>query len=189
MTRKILLFILPLLFTLVTKAQFYKSILPTPEFSNVLEKIVRDFKYNFKNIAGEQLEKQGEVDTYESAVKLPGATACVINKYHSVKDTTASWQCVLYQGEDYKEALKAYRTNFKMLNKSIIHLVDRSLVSFAGDLQEPTEDLRFTVSTLKLNMNDHRYDRFEAAVELLSSYTGWQVNLNFYNKKPDQEID
>jgi glycogen synthase len=31
-------------------SQFYNSFLPSPEFNSALEKIVDDFRYNFKNI-------------------------------------------------------------------------------------------------------------------------------------------
>lgn len=70
-------------------AQFYKAVLPSPEFNSALEKIVLDFRYNFKNIKVGAAVSQGEVDTYESAVTLPGATNCVIYQFHSAKDTTA----------------------------------------------------------------------------------------------------
>lgn len=170
-----------------SQAQFYKSIFPSPEFNNALEKIVRDFKYNYENIVGELLESQGEVDTYETTIELPGASDCIIYKFHSGKDTTASWQGVLYNGDDYNEAVKAYRNTFRMINKSKLHLVDRTVIGFVGDLQEPSELIRFAMSTLKLAISDNRYKRFNAEVELVTNYNGWRVNVNFHNKKPDDE--
>jgi hypothetical protein len=168
-------------------SQFYNSFLPSPEFNSALEKIVGDFRYNFKNISGDTLTNQGEVETYSSTVTLPGTTECTINKYHSAKDTTASWQAVVYNGEDYKEAVKAYKNAFRLINKSRIHLIDRTFIGFEGKMEQPTDEVRFTVSTLRLASDDIRYKRFTAEVELLSNYTGFQVNINLSNKKPDNE--
>lgn len=182
MLRKLIISSLLLLAIHTSQAQFFKSLLPSPEFNEALETIVRDFKYNYQNIEGDLLESQGEVDTYETTVKLPGAGNCIIYKFHSGKDTTASWQGVLYSGDDYNEAVKVYRNTFRMIHKSKIHLVDRTIISFAGNLQEPTETIRFAISSLRLAISDNRYKRFNAEVELVTNYNGWQVNVNFHNK-------
>ncbi len=68
-----------------------------------------------------------------------------------------------------------------------MQLIDRSFVGFAGSMQEPSEDIRFAVSSLNLDVEDNRYKRFAAEIELVTTYEGWQVNLNFFNRKPDNE--
>jgi hypothetical protein len=187
MFRKIIIFSFLVFVVSSSHAQFYTSFLPSPEFNNALEKIVSDFRYNFKNITGDTLNNHGEVEIYSSTIALPGTTECTINKYHSAKDTTASWQAVVYSGDNYKEAVKAYKNAFRLINKSRIHLIDRSIIGFEGQMEQPTEELRFTVSTLRLESDDIRYKRFSAEIELLSNYTGFQVNINLSNKKPDSE--
>jgi hypothetical protein len=184
MIKPLLVLFLTTLLSLTTKAQFYKSVLPSPEFNAALEKIVRDFRHNFNNITGEKLYSQGEVDSYESTVKLPGASNCYVNRYHSVTDTTASWQAELYSGEDYKEAIKIYRNTFRLLNKSKMQQVDRSVMTFSGNLEEPVETIRFATSTLTLDVDDRRYRNFVAEVELISSYNGFLVNVSLHAKRP-----
>ncbi len=169
------------------QAQFYKSVLPSQDFNEALTKIVTDFKYNFKNIASGDKVSQGEYDTYASSVVLPGATDCIINEYRSVKDTTASWQGILYSGDDFAEAQKMYKNTYRLLSKSKIKLVDKTFISFNGRYEEPTDAVRFAVSTLRLNVDDPRYQRFAAELELVTSYNGFQVNVNFFNRKPDDE--
>lgn len=166
-------------------AQFYKSLLPSPEFSSALEKIVLDFRLNFKTIQGQSIDKQGEADIFESAAKLPGVSECLIYQYHSDLDTTASWQGIVYKGDDYKEAAKAYENIFKLVKKSQIRWIDKSIVGFGGEMQKPTEELRFTVSTLNFLLDDPRYDKFEAEVEMLTTFNGYEVHLNLQTKKPD----
>ncbi len=106
MKRKLFFFLLITLNAGFCQAQFYKSLLPSPEFSDALEKIVLDFRLNFTTIQGANIAQQDEADTYESTVKLPGAIECTIYKYHSKADTTASWTGVMYKGDDFKEASK-----------------------------------------------------------------------------------
>lgn len=168
-------------------AQFYKSVLPSPEFSNALEKIVLDFRLNFKTIQGDSLSKETGVDIYASTVKLPGASECVIYHYHSLLDTTASWQALMYRGEDYKEAARTYQNVFRMVKKSQVKWIDKSLVGFSGEMQQPKDDLRFAASTLKFDLEDRRYKHFQATVEMVSTYSGWEVHLNLETKKPDEE--
>lgn len=162
--------------------QFYKSILPSPEFTDALEKIVLDFRQDYKNIQGAHLESQGEMETFESMVKLPGLSDCKILRFHSLQDTTATWQGVVYNGEDYKEAVKAYQNTFRLVKKSQVRWIDRSTIGFEGNLEAPRDDVRFTTSTLVLSLADNRYQNFQAEIELLNTYDGWQVQLNMSKK-------
>lgn len=169
------------------RAQFYKSVLPSVEFSNALEKIVLDFRLNFATIQGENVAQQRESETYESTVKLPGSKECVIYKYHSKADTTASWQAVMYKGEDYKEAAAMYENVFRLVKKTQVRWIDKTYIGFTGDLKKPSEEMRFTVSTLSFQLDDERYNNFQADVEMVSTYDGWEVHLNLQTKKPDAE--
>lgn len=189
MPKKIILSIFICFAFFGSEAQFYKALLPSPEFNAALEKVVSDFRYNFKNISGDTLVGYDEAETFRSTVKLPGAVQCVIYKFHSVKDTTASWQAVMYEGDDYKEAVKAYKNTFRLINKSRLQLIDKSIITFSGKLAEPTEDVRFTVSTLQLDIQDNRYSHFRAEVELVSTFDSFKVNLNLHTVKPDEERD
>lgn len=187
MLQRFLLLNLLLVVVNVLPAQFYKTALPSPQFNNALQKIVVDFRYNFKNIKGQTVLNQGELDLYQSTVELPGANNCVIYGSHSVEDTTASWQGVFYKGDNYKEAITAYKNVFRLLSKSKLKLIDVSTAGFTGTYEEPSEEVRFTVSSLRLDVMHPQYKRFFAEVELLSNYEGYQVNVNFYNRKGDEE--
>jgi len=175
-------FIAPAIFS-----QFYMSVLPSPEFTSALEKIVVDFRVNFKTIEGNEIMTEGEMQSYESMVKLPGARQCTIYKFNSGLDTSASWQAVMYSGDVYSEAVKTYENIFRLVKKSRIKWIDRSVIGFAGELEKPSNDVGFSVSTLHLQLDDYRYKNFLAEIELVSGQYGWQVNLNLYSKKDDAE--
>lgn len=168
-------------------SQFYKSLLPSPEFNAALEKIILDFREDYKNIEGELIEK-GEVDLYKSKIQLPGSEDCRIMRFHSVKDTTAVWQATMYTGDDYNAAVRAYQNTFRMVKKSQVKWIDRSSVGFNGTMEAPRESVRFTTSTLVLQLEDYRYKNFEAQVEMLSTYDGFKVQLMLH-KRIDEVLD
>ena len=168
-------------------AQIYKSIAPSPEFGIALQKIVLDFRNNFSNIQGNNISEQGEADLYESTIKLPGALECVIYNFHSKADTTASWQGIMYRGDDYREASRTYENVFRIVKKSQVKWIDKSYIGFSGTLEKPSEDLRFKVSTLRFLLDDNRYKKFSADVEIVSTYDGWEVRLNLQTRKEDSD--
>ena len=182
MLKQLFAFTLLCLITSVSFAQWHKPVASSPGFSAALEKIVLDFRNNFRNIQGDVLQKEGETEIYESAVKLPGAVDCKIIRFHSALDTTASWQATLYKGEEYNEAINAYQNTFNFVKKSRLRWVDGSNVSFSGSIQPARNDVRFTVSTLQLLQDDERYKNFEAQVELVSNLDGWEVHVNLHKK-------
>ena len=120
-----------------------------------------DFRLNFASIQGTPLYSRVKLKSLNQPLNFPGATDCVIYNYRSKADTTASWQAVMYKGDDYKEASKIYENVFKQVKKSRIRWIDKSIVGFAGEMEKPSEALRFTVSTLQfaLKINDIKTSR------------------------------
>jgi hypothetical protein len=184
---KTLILTILVLSTSLLQAQFYKSLVPSPEFQNALEKIVLDFRYNYKTIQGESVGKEGGTETFQSTIKLPRAKECTIYQFSSLTDTTASWQALMYSGEDYNEAVKTYENLFKLIKKSRVKWIDKTLVGFVGVMEKPKAEVGFTVSTLRFDLDDPRYRNFLAEVEITPSTNGWEVHLNLNSKKPDSE--
>jgi hypothetical protein len=182
MKKKIFTLLALLFVTTLSFGQFYKSLLPSPEFTSALEKIVLDFRDDYKSIQGNLVDGHGEMETYESLVCLPGSVNCKILRFHSLQDTTATWQAIVYNGEDYKEAVKAYENTFRLVKKSSLRWIDKSSVGFTGQLERPREELRFTTSTLVFTLDDYRYKDFQAEVEIQNTFDGWQVTLNLSKK-------
>ncbi len=181
----LLIFFIPAL--LYGQAQVHKPFQPSAVFNDSLTSIVIDFRNNFYQVQGEELMPQEGMEVYQSAISLPGATHCVIYRFHSTIDTTASWQAILYQGESYADALKIYRNTYTQLTKSKMKWSDNRLTAFKGDMEEPDENIRFTNTLLQLNVPDFLYRHFYAAIEITNSYNGWEVHLNLHNKKDDKD--
>lgn len=172
-----------------SKSQFYKSVLPTNDFSEALATIIIDFSNNYQTIQGQRISNEGVSETYESTVSLPGSIATYIYQFKSTKDTTASVQCIMYKGDNYKEALRKYNEVFRLVKRTTVKFLDNSIVRFYGNFEKPNENVRFAYSTLHLDYNDERYKKYKADIEMVSTYSGWEVHLNLQSKRDDYEKD
>lgn len=188
MKKNIAVLLLILCSTQSGQAQFYKATPPaSSSFSDSLAIIVQDFKKNYSTIEGNQLPSQGDMDVYNSKATIPGAMHCAIYRFHSQVDTTASWQAIMYEGDNYEDALKVYKNTYKQLRKTKMKWVDKSVISFMGEMEVPDENVRFTVTALRLNIIDQPYRSFFGELELISTYEGWEVHLSLHNRKNDAE--
>ena len=183
--RKATLIIFSVLLCGYVTAQF-KPRLPVPSFSDSLSMVINDAGHNYYTIQGVALTSETDRDSYQSKVTLPGSSLCMIYRYHSTQDTSASWHAIMYKGEDYKEAVKSYKNTFRLVKKTKFMLNSKS-IHFEGAMDEPDESLRFTVSTLRTSSQVIGYDNFIAEVEMVNSYDGWEVHLNIQKRKNDTE--
>jgi hypothetical protein len=172
-----------------TRAQPDTAAVPrTVAFPGAIEAVLHDFPNNLRHITGELLLAQGEIDSYVSTIEPPGAESCVITRYHSHSDSTASWQAKMYSGEDFDRASSAYHAIYKQLQSCYLLLPDSSMVFLKGQWEPAREDIAFTTSTLRLNTGDERYQEVQVDLELLYQVSHWVVNINIVSKRPDDEI-
>lgn len=183
--KKLLLFSLAIPLAFVCDAQLIKPAKPTETFSKTLTIIVLDYKYNFVNLQQKELAGSVGNNIFNSAVCLPGALHCTITRYNSLEDKSASWQATIFAGESYEEALKAYKNIFTQVKHTSIAGIDKNATGFEGAMEKPDENIRFTVSALRLNAADPQYKNFTADIELTNNMEGWEVHLNLYRKKAD----
>jgi len=159
-----------------------------PAFIKAVEMVLGDFPYNYNHITGELLLAQGEFEQYASIVTLPGAESCLIGRYHSEVDTTASWQALMYNSEDFDQAAAHYRQLFYQLKSCHLKMSDGSVYYLDGKYETPSYDMPFTTSALTVQTADERYKEFKVEVELVYQVEKWIVNINMVSKKKDDEM-
>ncbi|HEY4336055.1 MAG TPA: hypothetical protein VGM89_09160 [Puia sp.] len=118
----------------------------------------------------------------------PGAESCIITRWHSDEDSTASWQARMYRGEDFAEASKRYHELFQRLKGCYLKLVDGSVFYLTGDWEPAAEEAPFTTSTLRVQTGDERYREVKVEVELVYLVTEWAVHVNIVSKKRDDQV-
>lgn len=157
-------------------------------FSETMTSVLKDFTFNYKNISGNLILSQGEIDNYASKVMLDGAESCTITRYHSALDTTASWQAIMGHYDEYTKAAKAYTTFYRNLNNVNIKLIDGSILYLKGNYEAPKEESQFVTSALRLETGDDRYKNLKVEIELLYELNDWVININVVTKEADNEM-
>lgn len=188
MRKTSLLLLAFLFFTATLSAQFIKKTSTGPSFSENLALITKSFRNNFYQVQGGQLPSQEDMDVYNSAVLLAGSQHCVIYRFNSKTDTTACWQGIMYAGENYKEAVKAYKSTCRLVDKCKVILGNNEISMFRGKTDDPDANLRFASSVFRLNTKYVQYEDFCAEVELLNTgFEQWEVHISLQNKRDDTE--
>jgi hypothetical protein len=184
--RKILTLSLALLFIQVCKAQLLNKAFPAGGFSPAIAKVVENYPNNYKDIQGELLPSDEDRDIFRSIIIPAGASQCVIYRFHSKEDSTASWQCILFEGEEFADAAKMYKNIVRQM-KQLTFKVGETKNSFVGETVDPKESLRFTTTILRPEIKLPAYRNFIAEIEMINSFTGWTVQLNLHSRKDDRE--
>jgi hypothetical protein len=157
-------------------------------FPAVIDIVLRDFPNNLRNITGELTMAQGEIDNYASIVALPGAEDCTITRYHSIRDTTASWQAKMYSSDDFGKASRLYRELYQKLAACQIQLVDGSIVYLKGKWEPVKDGASFTTSVFRLDTVDWHYSEVRVELELVYLLADWGVHINIVSKKDDDAV-
>lgn len=157
-------------------------------FPAAINAVLKDLPYNLRNITGELVLAQGEFENYASIVELPGSENCIVTRYHSADDTTASWQAKMLSSDDFDQAAKAYHELFRKLQGCYLQLVDGSVVYLRGDWEPAKEGASFTTSTLRLMTGDWRYKDVKVELELVYQLADWAIHINIVTKKRDDEV-
>lgn len=187
MRKSLFLFVLVCLCAATGNAQLFKKIVPAGNnISNAVAQVALHFQSNYYAIQGEELPPDAGRMLYRSTLNLPGAAYSVIYRFGESADSSAAFESLLYEGENYKEALKAYKLAFRQV-KGTKFTACADKISFDGTLQEPEESVRFTSSILYATASCKPYEHFMAEVEMQQSIEGYKVKLFLHSRKKDQD--
>ncbi|ULQ57504.1 hypothetical protein KJS94_04735 [Flavihumibacter rivuli] len=161
---------------------------PDPSFNQAVQTIFFDLKDNFRGIQGELLVDEAEYEKFASTVQLPGAMECLITRFHSVIDTTASWQATMLVTEEFEEAASLYKQLCNQMKQVKLKMVDGSIVYFKTDIEPVSGTRRFSTSVFTIPYYDPRMADAKVEVELVSYLTEFRVQVNIHTKKKDDQI-
>jgi hypothetical protein len=155
-------------------------------FSTAIEAVLHDFPENLHHITGDLVMAEGEIENFASTVAPPGAMNVTITRYHSVVDSTASWQARMFSHDDFGKAADAYHDLYKRLTNCYLRLADSSLIFLKGKWEPARESISFTTSSFRLGTGDPRYKDMRVELELVYQISEWAVNINIISKRDDE---
>ncbi len=157
-------------------------------FASDMEKVVRDFPNQFKNIIGNLIIENPQSTDYESKIVPAGAINCNITRYSSNKKEISSWQALMFVSDDFIYAEKKFKSLYNQLNNLSVKFNDAQVYKFRGEYEKPTERKKFFHVVFNATTKDVYLKHLK--IELLMSFemTEWKINVLVYaSEREDYE--
>jgi hypothetical protein len=150
--------------------------------NSTLEKVVKDYPSQFKNIKGEQLSSTGGSIEYKSIIAIPGAVSTVITQSVLAHKSVLSWQSVLYEGSTFSGAKGRFEELFNQIKNTIVKPEGGKAVIVNGMYTDPSENNTFT--TIQFDLLPATGVMQDVCIDLILKNTGkqWKIVLNVYDK-------
>lgn len=163
--------------------------LPLPNaFRSDVQKVVADFPSQFESLRGDVLMTNPQTVEYASLLQVDKAQECVITKYSSNIKPVYTLQAVMLRTEDFAEAEKRYKWIFAQLKgMNVKYVVDQ--YTLHGTYETPTEERKFTTSTLALANPPEPLQKLRIEVSMQFEFPEWKVALTVFEKEKDDEAE
>ena len=184
---KLLLIVVSIFTTLSLSAQIkLPALKSSPSVKPDVEKVARDYYQNFNNIKGDTLMQTAGTIEFQSKIIPAGSLESTITKYSD--PNSYSWQAIMFQTEDFKEAVSKYKQYYRQLNGANLTFYDRTSSKLTGPYDVPDEDRSFASSILELDSKKHDLQLFKVEVALNYSFPQWTVKIMVYEKIADENM-
>ncbi|MEP6583990.1 MAG: hypothetical protein ABJA90_06975 [Ginsengibacter sp.] len=180
------LFLLSLSLSLIAQNKV-SHVKMVPTVNADIEKVARDYYDHFANIKGEKISETENIIEYSSKINPQGALESTIMQIKSL-DNSYSWQALMLDTEDYKDAVAKYKELYKQLNGSKISLGNGKAYRLKGDYDSPDGSRAFASSIIGLDAGENEMHQFKIEIALNYAMPEWSVKIYVYEKEDDQDI-
>jgi hypothetical protein len=155
-------------------------------FSNrangALEKVIRDFPNQFKNIRGELLASGGKLTAYKSVVSIPGSISTTITLYKGTGKTLADWTATVFASTGFDEASKKFKELYGELKNTIIKIEGEKPVILNGRYETPAASRQMNSVLFDILPATEASGRIRVELMLTEQNKQWEVILSVYDK-------
>ncbi|MBC7902073.1 MAG: hypothetical protein H7Y27_01560 [Gemmatimonadaceae bacterium] len=131
MKKSILFFAMTLTVTLTNAQGVFSN-----QTNGTLEKVIRDYPNNFKNLRGDLLVSNRNSSKYQSVLAVPGS---VSNTITSLDEGSVSWQSELFKSADFEQASSRFKELFGQIKNTIVKIESERPVILNGRFDSPSE--------------------------------------------------
>jgi hypothetical protein len=153
-----------------------------------LEKVLIDYPNAFKNICGEVEEEDPSYTVYALKTPFPGAIHSFVKRFNTPNGNVVSFDALMLQTEDFKQAANQYKTLCTSLKRGIIHMGKHRPYILDGKFLPPTEEKRFHETVFALMPTDDMVHRLKVVITLEYVLPHWELRIRLYDKAPDDEM-
>ncbi len=150
--------------------------------TSALEKVLRDFPNQFKNIKGALIIQNPQAIDYESNIRIPGSLSCIVTRHNSGKKEVVSWKADLFEFEEFGQAFSKYKELFGQIKNTIIKVEGEKPYILNGHFKNPEESKRFHSILFQLIPSTGQLQNVK--VELVMQYQMplWKLAILVYDR-------
>lgn len=152
----------------------------------IVEQVARDYYQNFNSIKGDTINTTESAIEFKSRVSPADALSTSITKY--INPYSYTWEAIMFQTEDFEEAVEKYKEYYKQLNGCKLTFYDKTSYKLMGGYDTPDESRAFASSILQLDAVNHDLELFKVEIGLTYSLPDWTVKVMIYEKVADDKI-
>jgi hypothetical protein len=154
----------------------------TNNTNSAIEKVIRDYPYQFKNIRGSLLLENRQTSNYQSIIQIPGALSCVISRSNLSDKEAMCWKAELFESDNFQEAKSRYKELYSQIRNSIVKIEGEKPYILNGQYEAPNEGKRF--HSVVFSMLPAVGEMQKLKVELLLTQRGqlWKIGLVIYDQ-------
>ncbi len=156
-------------------------------FNTDIEKVARDYYDHFASIMGEKISETENMIEYSSKINPEGALESTIMQIKSL-DNSYSWQALMLDTEDYKQAVAKYKQIYSQLNGTKLSLNDGKTYRLKGFYDMPDEKKASASSLIGLDVSENNLHQFKIEVALNYTMPEWSVKIYVYEKEADEDM-
>lgn len=153
----------------------------TNQTNSAIEKVIRDYPNQFRNIKGSVLLENGESINYQSNIQIPGAISCVVARYQS----SLYWKAELFESADFHDAKARYSALFGQIRNTIIKIEGEKPYILNGQYEIPVEQKRFHSVVFNMLPAVGGMQKVKVELSLVRQVNTWKINLVIYDQGSD----
>jgi hypothetical protein len=161
------------------------------ETNSALEKVIRDYPFQFQNIKDRVLLKKDQTTEYGSKITIPEALGCHIVEHQLANIQTISWQANMYQSNDFTSAGKVFKQLYTQIKNTIVKLDNEKPIILNGSYETPSEKNASTSVFFDLLPATNSTQKLKVDLSMIHSAGKWKIILSVYDgdKKGREQTD
>jgi hypothetical protein len=157
----------------------------TNNTNQAIEKVIRDYPNQFKNIQGSMLAEDQQGVNYQSHIQIPGALSCVISKSNFSNKDAMCWKADLYESASFAEMKEKYTALYNQIRNSIIKIEGEKPYILNGQYEVPDPRKRAQSVIFSMLPSVGEMQKLKVELSLYQRGDTWRVSLLIY----DQNIE
>jgi hypothetical protein len=154
----------------------------TNNTNQAIEKVIRDYPNQFRNIQGSLLADGQQGINYQSNIQIPGALSCVISKSNFSNGDAICWKADLFESTDFRVMKDKYTALYNQIRNSIIKIEGEKPYILNGQYEIPDQRRRAQSVIFNMLPSVGEMQKLKVELSLYQQGATWRVRILIYDQ-------